>query len=606
MDEELDIEVIKKLSQLRYNEEEQLKIIMTLKSDYQKISAMKIFIRNEKNCVKIINSLNSIEKRIEFLDYIENPENQKEVLNSFSGLTDEQKYKIVKKIKSALERKKVILSIADEKIRIKCIPLCLLNAEKKQVILTLSNEQKIRQLRNIDSILMQGEIIDTIEDEQVLIRGIQENDDENTKTILLMKLNNDFDKEENLECLKKEINRVRVIATFFDDEEKIKWLKQTKSEQNRALILMSLQDREKLLNELQIKDVEKTIGIDKNITTGLEIECEGDLYQYILELGYTLPREEQDDNGMDFWGIKVDTSLSKGVEAFSPILTDCKRDVEDIYIICKLLKIAGMHVSERCGGHIHLGADYFKTKLAYTIFLEICSNTEEILYTICNKEGSIPRNGVMEQAKSISNELYKAIKNNSIDVNSKENLDEFIKKTQETQQNKRYFVRLENINKDIEKNTIEFRGPNGTLDPETWIENIRLFARLMEVSKKLSELETKKELSEKEKRMLLLEKKIIQDIPIEEKLEILLELLFEKEEQETYRNRYIVNSKLIEAMPEKEIIIPNSDFKRVDFKRKHRIDEFEEIALHEKQEDISEVIKETMVGFKNEKEEERE
>ena len=106
--------------------------------------------------------------------------------------------------------------------------------------------------------------------------------------------------------------------------------------------------------------------------------------------------------------------------------------------------------------------------------------------------------------------------------------------------------------------------------------------------------------------MLLLEKKIIQDIPIEEKLEILLELLFEKEEQETYRNRYIVNSKLIEAMPEKEIIIPNSDFKRVDFKRKHRIDEFEEIALHEKQEDISEVIKETMVGFKNEKEEERE
>ena len=99
MDEELDIELMKKLSQLRYNEEEQLKIIMTLKSDYQKISAMKIFIRNEKNCVKIINSLNSIEKRIEFLDYIENPENQKEVLNSFSGLTDEQKYKIVKKIK---------------------------------------------------------------------------------------------------------------------------------------------------------------------------------------------------------------------------------------------------------------------------------------------------------------------------------------------------------------------------------------------------------------------------------------------------------------------------------------------------------------------------
>lgn len=606
MDEELDIEVIKKLSQLRYNETEQLKIIMTLENDYKKISAMKIFISNEKNCVKIINSLDSIEKRIEFLDYIENPENQKEVLNSFSGLNEEQKYKIVKKLKSVEHRKRLILSMIDEEIKIKCIHLCVSNIAKKEVILKLSDEQKIKQLRQIDNILMQGEILDTIEDEQVLIKGIEEAEDENTRTILLMKLNNDFDKEENIKCLKKEINKARVITTFFNDEEKIKCLKQIKSEKNRALILMSLKDRDKLLNELQIKDVKKSIDIDKNITTGLEIECEGELYQHILELRHTLPRKGKDANGMSFWGIKEDASLSKGVEAFSPILTDCKRDVEDIYIICKLLKIAGMHVSERCGGHIHLGADYFKTKLAYTIFLEICSNTEEILYTICNKEGSIPRNGVMEQAKSISNELYKAIKNNSIDVNSKENLDEFIKKTQETQQNKRYFVRLENINKDIEKNTIEFRGPNGTLDPDTWIENIRLFARIMEVSKKLSELETKKELSEKEKRMLLLEKKIIQDIPIEEKLEILLELLFEKEEQETYRNRYIVNSKLIEAMPEKEIIIPNSDFKRVDFKRKHRIDEFEEIALHEKQEDISEVIKETMVGFKNEKEEERE
>ena len=43
------------------------------------------------------------------------------------------------------------------------------------------------------------------------------------------------------------------------------------------------------------------------------------------------------------------------------------------------------------------------------------------------------------------------------------------------------------------KKTVEFRIPNGTIEPETWIENINLFGGIISASEKLNIIQSKSE-----------------------------------------------------------------------------------------------------------------
>ena len=66
------------------------------------------------------------------------------------------------------------------------------------------------------------------------------------------------------------------------------------------------------------------------------------------------------------------------------------------------------------------------------------------------------------------------------------NLTDFIKEIQSIQRSKDAGLNLLNVN--YEKNTIEFRVANGTLKPDTWIENINLFGGMIQVSQKIAEI----------------------------------------------------------------------------------------------------------------------
>ena len=35
-----------------------------------------------------------------------------------------------------------------------------------------------------------------------------------------------------------------------------------------------------------------------------------------------------------------------------------EKDIEEVYMTCEMLKQCGQTITERCGGHIHIGADY--------------------------------------------------------------------------------------------------------------------------------------------------------------------------------------------------------------------------------------------------------
>lgn len=187
-------------------------------------------------------------------------------------------------------------------------------------------------------------------------------------------------------------------------------------------------------------------------------------------------------------------------------------------------------------------------------------------------------------AAPISKKVSEAIEKGTINLDSEEDLNEFIKGLQNIQENelgRSASLNLLNINNG--KNTIEFRVANGTINPDIWIENIRLFGRIVQISEKIAQIEkeNQSELTEEDKKLLNLMESLKKEKPEREKMEVLLEMLFTEEERIIYRERYDENSKLLEeASKRRENTLEVLEFaKKVEFRNKrHSIDEFSEVS----------------------------
>ena len=152
--------------------------------------------------------------------------------------------------------------------------------------------------------------------------------------------------------------------------------------------------------------------------------------------------------------------------------------------------------------------------------------------------------------------------------------DRFIEEAQEILDYDRY-MSLNIMNVNNAKNTIEFRLSNGTLNGDVWIENIRLYGRTVQIAEELGKIAVKmkenKELTEEEKTKYALKEILKENIPLDGKMEILMHLLFSKEERKVYQERYRINKKL----DIKEHVIKDMQFGKIDFNGKKE-DEMQE------------------------------
>jgi len=180
---------------------------------------------------------------------------------------------------------------------------------------------------------------------------------------------------------------------------------------------------------------------------------------------------------------------------------------------------------------------------------ELWGNTEEILYIISNKAGEIPRRGVHEYARPISSNFENILNSGNIDLQNEESLKSFVKSAQSS--SRYYGINFMNIGNS--KNTIEFRLANGTIDADTWIQNINLFGGIIRCSEDLAKIQTKPEgeRTQEEKNMLEYFEQIkSSEISNQDRLEALLSIVIPEEHRDIYRERYEENSKLIEQNPE--------------------------------------------------------
>lgn len=298
-------------------------------------------------------------------------------------------------------------------------------------------------------------------------------------------------------------------------------------------LLLSNYDNEK--NKLvSLEDVsDLKLDIDPRITFGVELESCVDKYSFktILMIPNILKR----------WKIDDDSSID-GIEVISPILNYQKSDLQELKFICNLLKYNGFYIDEHCGGHIHFGADYFESIEEFNIFLNLYGNVEDVLYVIANKVGSEIRPSVSKYANKLKPQLD-MIANNVCDF---EDCSDLIKYIQEIKQyiNERYYgLNLMNMNDDS-KNTIEFRMPNGELEFEELLLNIRLFAKMLEGAKKISRLLHQEVVDKKDVDILKLYQRLITlELNDREKVSYFLNIIFDSvEERKFYYKRYIYNN----------------------------------------------------------------
>ena len=582
-----------------FGEYDRQAIILTMKSDEMKIESMKGYLRFY-NYLEVIESLTSIEKKIENLPLLQFPEKMEKVLKNIRLNTDEERMKIAKLIKSDSLAIIFIKEIEDEEKRIAALEEIDDEQSKKDVIITLSERKRIRCLSKIKSQFLQDRILLTIRDEDVKTEYVHETDIESLKYKVILTFNSDEKKLKLLEDVhfKDEDNTATIIASLNSDNLKLKKLEEIQDEQNITLIKMSLSNREYQKENFLIQQpTYSEIGLDEEITIGMEIESEGYLSRYIEKIKKILKRDESKE--ARGWDIKPDASLEEGVEIISPILTDNQEDIEDIYMVCTMLQKIGNETNERCGGHIHIGSNYLKSKEAFINLFEIWGNSEEIICKISNEKNNIPRFTLQEYAKPISPKINKAIEEGKINLENEEDLNSFIEEIQNVQVNRYSSLNMFNINNGM--NTIEFRISNGTLNPDTWIENARLYGRIVQMSQKIAEIEKNPEPTKEEKRLVDLKEYLKSEIPEEEKMEILLDMLFEEKERELYRERYFSTIKMLEKAPEGYNPLEDARFSKVDFKRKkHTLEEFHDLAVKERISTISGAAKETIREIKEE------
>ncbi len=282
--------------------------------------------------------------------------------------------------------------------------------------------------------------------------------------------------------------------------------------------------------DLVKKQCETTL-IDQNITIGVELEaCNEDIKNF-----------NKTKTVFNDFNIKQDLTVKSGFEIVSPILHYNLTDMNKLYQVCELLKRCNFYTDQSCGGHIHIGASYFTRKEDYYMLVYLYSNVENILYYITDKEGTIKRSSVERFAMKSKEQYLKAIDEGLFD---KEHLDDGIKDTFDEINKDRYKgLNFKNVGSEY-KNTIEFRMPNGEIEFTELLSNIKLFARLIEMSHKLVQMDKTDIIKQKALKLSSTKDEL-------EKLNLLLEILFPNpSDRIIYLKRYKTNYSLTQKETE--------------------------------------------------------
>lgn len=240
------------------------------------------------------------------------------------------------------------------------------------------------------------------------------------------------------------------------------------------------------------------------------------------------------------WQTKDEPSIKTGGEVVSPILTNTEESWVNLKKVCDILKIKAAN-TDLCSAHVHVGRNILGENIkTFENFIYLWSAYEHIIFRFCYGEFLSPRQNISGFATPTRTRFQK-IYNDSISKNYT-----LAKLLEELSFKRELAVNFKNVDLDLKKenkNTIEFRCPNGTFNEVVWQNNINLFVHLLMYAK--SENFDLDKIKYQNKKMALLSSNIAyyNEVYLEDAI-TLCDLIFDKNIDKMYFLRqYIKNYK---------------------------------------------------------------
>lgn len=470
------------------------------------------------------NSLELEESGIYFFDF----------MRVWNGLKNEElKLKIKEKLMSLAKQKGIFFNGIENCLSIfnmdELMEL-LVNEFDNKIMLYLSTPENIRRYNG--DIFQFIYVLNKIEDKNFgveLLAKILENIKFNSDKTLLIEIL-EYEKRNNITLYNRLIND---YYDYFPEE-------------YRELLRIRMDSNYCFNKALEFERRNIDIGIDPRISIAPEIEA-NKRYPFDLDLYGQYDFEDR-------FFVDSDATVPNGNEIIpTRPFHNTPEDVARFCALCETMRAVGYYYDEEyynAAGQINLGLDYLDTKEAILAFYEIYGNCEELLYYISSEEGQIFRQNIYTSSriKPLSEIIGKRVVEEDL---SREEVIRLFSNDSSRESGirgltyKKNSVCLRGTNKYDYR--FEFRIPNGGCNYETWIDNIRLYGKMMEKAKQIADLMKKDYLTAEEESLLRL-KIDLQDrkLSLEDKLEMLLDLLFEDENlKQIYRDRYLATVRKI-------------------------------------------------------------
>lgn len=220
-----------------------------------------------------------------------------------------------------------------------------------------------------------------------------------------------------------------------------------------------------------------SVGLKDNVTFGLELEFE---YLSSLVNNYTINRELKKEFSNNTWKTSFEPTVGNGDEISSPIMKDDFNNWKALDKVCQIVSKYA-RINKYCSGHIHVGAQILGDKKdTWLNFMKLWSAYENIIFRFCHGEYLTARPRLTYYAKPRAKDFYEKYIDFS---NSLRLLEELLDVLAVNSYHAVNFENVINLNNYKEYNTIEFRHPNGTLEPVIWQNNVNLLVNLLEYAK---------------------------------------------------------------------------------------------------------------------------
>ncbi len=296
-------------------------------------------------------------------------------------------------------------------------------------------------------------------------------------------------------------------------------------------------------NELELEDLllyldsyylelRDSIGFDDRNTFGIEIEFEN------AKIGRIMTALEKEES-LNKWTLVPDSSLSLGSELVSPILTDRKKNWTQIEKACSILE-ENAEIKSTAAGHFHIGSHVLgKDAKSWLRLCKIWSVYEDIIYRFSYGEYLSERARLEMYAKPLSSILTEELKEfEKIHFITPEEIVAHLNSERNQAIN---FMNVKTFQLMQDRSTLEFRYPNGTLNPIIWQNNINLVLKVLEYCK--SDRYNQDIIEKRQKEEQYIPKKIeeYRKINLEKALEF-TDLIFEKNIDKVYFLRQYLKS----------------------------------------------------------------